>query len=176
MIRAVVLGIFTGLIILAGYVVYYTGFYKEVRIEVGEAGPFLILTQDHYGPYHLIVPKIEAVEKWVKAQGKDCSRSLGQYFDHPDEVEQERLRSRGGCIVDARIDQTPVDMKYDEIPRQKYVIAVFEGAPGVGPLRVYPKVAEFIETKNLQGLPGVIEVYTVLSPTEVTTTYYFPVQ
>lgn len=176
LIRTALLGVLTGLLILAGYFVYYTGLYKDVRIEVAEAGPFLILTKEHFGPYHKIVPNIEAVETWVKAQGKDCTRSLGQYFDHPDDVEQERLRSRGGCIVSEKIENAPSEFKYDTIPRQRYVIAVFEGAPGVGPIRVYPKVSEFMETKNFKAGKGLVEVYTVHSQKEVTTTYFFPIE
>lgn len=166
-----------GILLACGlYIASYTGYFKEVRIETGKAGPFLVLAKEHFGPYHEIVPKIEAVEGWVKAKGGDCTRSFGQYFDNPAETEAARLKSRGGCILTAKLEGIPEEFKYDEIPEQNYVKAVFEGSPGIGPLKVYPKVEAYVRDHNLKPKPSVLEVYVVHSPTAMTTTYYFPVE
>jgi len=174
--RSLVLAFFIVILSAAGYVIFYTGMYKEVQISETKAGPFLVLAKKHFGPYHKIVPQIEEVERWVKAAGGDCKRSFGQYFDNPEAVEQERLRSRGGCILENRLEGAPSDFEWDTIPEYQAVMAIFEGSPGVGPIRVYPKVAEYFETKNLKSLPGVMEVYLIHGPKAMTTHYFFPIE
>lgn len=176
MIRAMFLGTVGIVVACLLYVAYYTGYFKEVRIETGKAGPFLVLAKEHFGPYHEVVPKIEAVETWVKGKAADCTRSFGQYFDDPQTTESARLKSRGGCIMVAKIEVIPDDFKYDEIPEQNYVKAIFEGAPGIGPMKVYPKVEKYVREHGLKPKPGVLEIYVIHGQTAMTTTYYFPVE
>lgn len=178
MIKAVLLGILTAVIGFAIYLTNYLGTFKEVKISQGEAPVFTLLGKEHIGAYHKIVPVIEEVETWAKARGIDCTQSFGLYLEDPRRAEEERLHSWGGCWIDEKQtpSELPADFKIQKWTAPLFVKAVFDGSPGIGPLKVYPKVEKWFEENHLTRLPGTLEVYVVRSEKEMTTTYYFPAE
>lgn len=179
-IRYVILPLLIAVIVFVGYVLSYVGYFKPVILEEKTAGPFHLIYKEHTGPYHKIAPVIEEVEHWATEQKIDCSKSFGYYLDNPDIVEEPRLRSWGGCLIDTTKDKIPAALpegfKTKDLPEQKYVIATFEGSPAIGPQKVYPKVYEYIEKRRLSAKGPVLEQYVIHSETSMTTTYYFEVQ
>lgn len=160
------------------YMYFRLGMNKEVALEAREAGPYKILYVKHTGPYYKIAEKIEYVEKWAKANGIACQKTFGQYIDDPQSVDEDRLQSQGGCIVES----LPADLKLQEemivgeLPERKYLIGKFNGAPSVGPYTVYPKAFDWI-AKNESALEGpIVEIYEIKSDTEVLTEYLFPIK
>ena len=164
---------------ITGFFIYlyiYLGGYKNVDLKVSQESVFHTLYKDHLGAYHKIVPTIQEVETWAKSNGVDCTRSFGLYIDDPDTVEEIRLRSHGGCLVSEYPKNLPENFKTDDIPAKSYVIAIFDGAPSIGPMKVYPRAYQFAKEKGLQISGAVMEVYVVHSEKAVTTTYYFPLK
>ncbi len=160
------------------YMYFRLGMNKEVVLEAREAGPYKILFLKHTGPYFKIAEKIEYVEKWAKANGIACDKTFGQYLDDPKAVSEDRLQSQGGCIIgEIPKDVKPQeDMIVGELPKRKYLIANFDGAPSVGPYAVYPKAFDWI-AKNSISLDGpIVEIYQVVSEKEVLTEYLFPIK
>ncbi len=152
------------------------GSFKPVAIFEAEKGPIQIVFKKHVGAYHLIVPVIEEVEKWAKANGETCRLSFGEFLDDPDKTVEDRLRSNGGCIVEKKWDMgLPAGYGYREIPRHLYVQAEFEGAPSIGPIKVYPKVKDYISSHGYTQVGPTYEVYEITSPSSVKTTYDFPI-
>ena len=174
-IRYILLPLLFGIIIFVTYLMNYLGAFKPVIISEQVAGPFLMIYKDHTGPYHKIVPVIEEVEKWAKENGFDCRLSFGEYLDNPKESEEARLRSHGGCLVQQIPANLPQEIKSQSLPESKYLKAVFEGSPGIGPMKVYPKVIKYALEQKLQVKEAVIEVYEIHSGNSMTTTYYFEV-
>lgn len=160
------------------YMYFRLGMNKAVVLEAREAGPFKILYIKHTGPYYKIAEKIEYVEKWAKANGVSCEKTFGQYLDDPQAVAEDRLQSQGGCIIAEIPDEVSIqnEMLIGELPKRKYLIANFDGAPSVGPYTVYPKAFEWIAA-NSSALEGpIVEVYNVLNEKEVRTEYFFPIK
>jgi len=172
-----ILGVVLG---LAGFFFFSLGAYKSVEIQETNQPGLHLLYLDHSGPYHKIVTTIEKVEAFAKAEKLDCHLSFGQYLDNPQEVEEGRLRSRGGCLTrepsgyNQIAAKLPPDFKILDLPAQKWVQAVFTGSPAIGPLKVYPKVMDYFNAKGVKMGAFSLEQYEVLSPKEVTTTYLFP--
>lgn len=163
----------------SAYLAHYLGAFKGVDIKEEVRGPYTMIYKVHTGPYHKIVTAIGAVEDWAKTQGIDCSLSFGQYFDNPDTQEEARLRSYGGCLVKTAPANLPEEFKAEELPARKYVTAVFEGSPGIGPMKVYPRVNDYMKEHKLQMDGAVIEVYEIhdfAKKNAMTTTYLFPVK
>ena len=157
----------------------YLGAFKGVDIVEASQGPFTTVYLEHVGPYHKVNKIIEQVEKFMASQGAPCGRTFGEYMDDPQNVEEARLRSRVGCIVQTSPANLPEGYKIGEIPARKYVVATFTGSPGIGPLKVYPRVNDFMLKQNLKQSGSVVEIYEIHSITEknaMTTTYLFPVQ
>lgn len=159
------------------YLSTYLGAYKKVEITQGEQGPLKIVYIDHLGPYHKMNKDIEVVEKFFVQDGHPCGRTFGEYIDDPQVTEEARLRAKAGCIVEDYPKNLPEDFKTGEFAAKKYVIAVFTGSPGIGPLKVYPRVNDYMKEHHLQQDGALIEIYEIHSITEknaMTTTYLFP--
>lgn len=176
-----------GLFIFVLYVLQYTGAFKSITLGVDQRGPYTILYKQHVGAYHKIVSVIEEVETWAKKNGLKCRLSFGEYFDNPAIVEEGRLQSRGGCLIDPleKSDNDvfekiksmlPEDFKADVIPESKAVVALFTGAPGIGPLKVYPKADEFIQKGQLKKKGPVLEIYEIFDNKSMQTTYIWPIE
>jgi len=187
MIRHTLLAIALGFILFFLYLFQYTGAFKSVTINKDERGPYSVVFKEHTGPYHKIAGVITEVEKWAQQNGLKCRLSFGEYFDDPRIVEEGRLKSRGGCLIDPLVKEEaekieslksnlPTDFKLDVIPKTKAVVALFTGAPSIGPLKVYPVAEEFIEENRLKRKGSIVEIYEVFDRNNMQTTYIWPVQ
>jgi hypothetical protein len=174
--RLILICVFLVIVSLIGSLYFKLGGYKSVEVSEGDGGPFRIVYKHHTGAYHTTVTVIEEVEKWAKANGEPCQISFGEYLDDVDTVPEDRLQSNGGCIV-AREWKSglPDGFLYREEPRRHFVKAEFEGAPSIGPLKVYPKVRDYIAHEGLKQSSAVFELYEIQSEDAVKTTYLFSV-
>ena len=172
---------FVAMVILsfAGFLAFHLGALKPVHITEEDRPEMHGLYENHVGPYHKTVSVIEKVEAWAKENKIDCHLSYGEYLEDPQTVEEARLKSRGGCIVEKLPWKLPEELHTIDYPKRHYVVAIFDGSPGIGPLKVYPKVAEYMGKHSLQQNGPVLEIYEIHSreKTEsMTTTYLFPVE
>lgn len=174
MVRGFVAGILASVIGLAVYLTFHLGLFEPVQISQENREAFRIFFRSHTGAYFEIASIIDDVERIARDHGISCSRTFGEYLDDPKIVDQDRLRSRGGCIVDER-DSLPSGLEQDEIKSDRYVVAHFSGSPAVGPWKVYPRVFEFMNSSKLEASGPTIEIYTLKS-NSIATEYLFPVR
>ena len=166
-----------------GSISWKLGAFRDVAIETGNDGPYVVLAKEHLGAYHKIADVILEVETWARSQGEPCSQSFGEYFDDPERTDEDRLRSRGGCILSKNSPEDLEKMKaalpagydVDSIPQRPYILAKFDGAPSLGPLKVYPHVLEYAKLNRLEITGAVVEIYQVESERSGTTRYLFPI-
>ncbi len=165
---------FSIILLFIAYLAFYLGAFKPVTIDMGEFGPFHLVYTKHLGAYHKIVPVIESVEQWVKTQNESCAQSFGEFLDDPKQMEQERLRSHGGCLVNQPL-QTPLPAEFEQrtLPSQFFIRAHFEGSPAIGPYKVYLKAQNLMREKGLVPNGPVFEIYELLPNQKIKTTYYF---
>lgn len=175
------IGKYLGLLLLAvlslmTYLYFYLGFTKSVNIQVEQRGPFVLVYRNHIGAYHMIGPTIEAVEQWAKDQNLRCALTFGEYLDDPAALDQDRLRSRGGCLFQSLPPTLtlPTDMMREERPQRRYVVGRFEGSPSIGPFKAYPEIQKYIETHRLKNEGAVMETYFIQGD-KVVTEFLFPV-
>jgi hypothetical protein len=159
------------------FVLLRLGAFKEVHITEMAEGPFFQVYQKHLGPYHLIVPKMEEIEVWLKKNKFDCDcpMTFGEYLDDPEQVDADRLQSYAGCIVpsDMSKEKMPEHFLFREVPRRNYVTATFQGAPSIAPYKVYPKAFRYFEERKNKKFSGPItEIYKPRRIFE--TEYLFP--
>lgn len=167
----------------AGSLAYRLGAFKDVQVERRFDGPYFAVSKEHMGAYHKIATIISEVEAWAKANGEPCLLSFGEYFDNPETVDEDRLRSRGGCLTSndkiktlASSGQLPVGYSAASIAARDALVANFAGSPAIGPWKVYPKVMADMKTLDLELNGPVLEIYEILSPTSGRTRYVFPVR
>lgn len=174
--------LFLALILAAvGFVFYlysYLGFSRPVEIQIEKREALHLLFKNHLGAYHQIGPVISEVEQWASAQNVHCPQTFGEYVDDPAALDQDRLRSRGGCLLTSPLNEKlelPKDFSHEDRPSRQYVVARFQGSPSIGPMKVYPLAQKFIEDQRLKPSGAVIEIYTI-NGQEVTTEFLFPIE
>lgn len=171
MIKGFLLGsLFAGLSLIA-YLAVHLGFFEPVRITEEIRGPYHLLFEDHRGSYFKIAELIDRVERDVKSKNLDCGKTFGEYFDNPSEVDEDRLRSRAGCLNENPYPATP-PYQSAELPAQKFVVAHFNGSPAIGPWKVYPKAKAYIEQHHLNRRGESLEIYS-RSGESISTEYLF---
>jgi AraC family transcriptional regulator len=174
--RAILATIF---IIIAFAIVFYVrlGAYKSVTMAATEMGPYHFVFEKHTGPYFKIAAVIDTVEAWAKAHGESCNPSFGEFIDDPNEISEDRLQSRGGCVMSANFKQALPEGAFERTQAKRlYLVAQFDGAPSLGPLKVYDKAGAWMKDQGYQSDGAIIELYTVHSPTSVHTDYLFPIK
>jgi AraC family transcriptional regulator len=180
-----ILGAIVGVILgIATYFSLYLGAFKPVVLAEKTEGPLTLIYKVHIGAYHKIVPTLDEVQAWVESQKLVCQRTFGEFLDDPRVNEEGRLRANVGCVIENSTANLPVPLptlypegfKHDVRPAKKYVTAVFEGSPAIGPSKVYPKVEEYFEAKNSKQAGPAIEIYEIHSQKAMTTTYLFPME
>lgn len=160
---------------LIAALLFRLGSFKEATITEDTRGPYMLVFKNHVGAYHKITPVIEEVEKWAKENGEKCRYSFGEFMDDPDKVDEDRLRSIGGCVVEKAWDFTlPAGFGFREYPSRPYVVGTFDGAPSIVSFKVYPKAKEYLEAHSYKLSAPVLEIYEVISPEKVNTTVLFP--
>lgn len=179
MLKHFLFAILLSILILLGYVAYHVGYFKPVILSEVPAQQFLLFGKHHLGPYHEIVSKIKEVEEFLKTKGFPCQESFGLYLDNPESIEQARLRSFGGCLVPNTLEfqKYLAELEGSELhvwEAQNFIEAKFEGSPGVGPFKVYPKVAGYLQSKRLESQASVLEKYVMVDANTMVTYYYFP--
>lgn len=186
MIKHTLIALFIGLVSFIIYLMVHLGVWKNPEISMMETKPRKLLVKNHLGAYHKINPIIQSVESFAKKFELECSETFGEYLDDPTVINEDRLRSRGGCIVPFETDFintkfTAADLKQEdleliELPAAKYVTAVFTGSPAIGPYKVYPKIDRYMQNHKLVRKGSVMEVYKITSATEMTTTYFVNIE
>jgi AraC family transcriptional regulator len=159
----------------AGGVAIYVGAFKPVTISEEQLDAMSMLYVEHIGPYHKVVPSMEKVEAYAKSIGLKCIQTYGEYLDNPETIDQERLRAHVGCVLesDETLPETiSEEFKVDSKDPRTYVVARFEGAPSIGPFKVYPKMNDWAKQNKREVMGSVIEIYTITG-NQVSTRYLF---
>ncbi len=176
----IILSFFSLIFWIGLYLYLHLGFSKPVDIEVTEFPAVTLIYKEHIGAYHKIGPVIESVESILREQGISCSMTFGEYLDDPGEIEEDRLKSYGGCLFFEGSDfierfKLNESLMTREIEGRKVVQARFKGSPSIGPIKVYPKIDEIIQDQRLVRTAPIMEIYEIQGDS-VTTTYVQPVQ
>jgi len=154
---------------IAGVVAYLSkhGLFYSVSISEQNKGPYLLVYKKHIGDYK-DAGKItnEIYYDLLNNHGLETTKGFGLYYDNPQQVEKEKLRSIAGCIIEGKSieELEAIAAKYaiKEYPASQSVVASFPNKGMVsiilGVFKVYPKLGAYIENNNYTAVP-IMEVY-----------------
>ncbi len=159
---------YLALILIGGFAfgIYYFGIIQEIQINEQEIGPFKVVYETHLGDYSEIGKVQDKIYDSLISDGINTTKGFGIYYDNPDKVKKENLRSEVGVIIESE-DYSKVSTlkgKYNikDIPRSKSIVATFpyrnKFSIMLGVFRVYPKLNDYIESKGYAESP-VMEIY-----------------
>ena len=175
-ISIIILFTLTGvLLILNAY-----GLFTDVTFSKHRIGPYLLVFDKWEGDYKVTGAVMKKVSNQLqKEHGITCSHQFGLYFDNPEKVQTEKLRSIGGCVVKEKTfeDLEALRLKHSvyQFPQTQAVASEFpfKGQLSIvfGLMKVYPRLSEYLQTHHLT--PGAImELYdnekiTYIAPTDI---------
>jgi hypothetical protein len=110
------------------------------------------------------MPAFDSVYNKLKAAQINASIGIGIYWDNPQIVPAQKLRSYCGSVYDLKdsliIDKT--GLKKGTINHKKYAVIEFPIKSAlsyiVGPMKCYPVFSEYFKNKGIQASEG-IELY-----------------
>lgn len=143
-------------IALAG-TAYFLGIFNPVSIEKAVAGPYTIACLDHIGPYKNICSKIKNAKKLLDGQQITPIAACGIYYDNPKTVASDKLRSRGGFIIE---DNSKLEiLEKLAIPSREVVIATVKAHPAIAAMKTYPAIQKWLAANNSSISGPCLEIY-----------------
>lgn len=139
---------------------YYLGAFKSVEIVEGEVEPMIIMYKPVVGEYSQSADVMDEMYYKLEEFGVSPTQGVGIYFDNPQMVETEKLRSVVGNIITEDMYATLRDSNADVL--NEYEIAVLGNRDAylaefpfrnqfsviVAIMKVYPEINElFVEEK-----------------------------
>lgn len=144
----------------------WMGLFGSVKVTTVTMGPITYAYEPFTGPYHKTLPAFEAAYAKLSGINMNVTRGIGVYYDNPDEVAAEKLRSECGSIIEekdlGRIGDVKNVIAVKTIPAGEYLRAEFPIrnmlSYMIGPMKVYPAIGAELKRLNAPSQPG-IEIY-----------------
>jgi len=145
------------LLIAAGVILLSAGYTQNVTVTEKDLPAMEIVYEDFTGPYSKTGKVMDDLYQSLKKDGINPVQGIGLYFDNPENVPQDKLRSKVGSVIPAvSADQlSMLKKKYKTltVPAGKYLYSSFPKknvfSYMVGPMKVYPVIGRYITEKAI---------------------------
>jgi len=147
---------------------YYGGF-SSIDVTTSVEGGETVIYKDVVGDYSQTPVITDEIYHTLLNEYKiETTKGFGVFYDNPQQVDKNKLRSKVGCILDSEIDsltQAKLSDKYKImiLPKGNYVTTEFpmKGMLSVmiGIFRVYPAINKYIEENNITEDGPITEIY-----------------
>jgi len=164
--KKLLLVIFVLAVVIVG-LLFYLGFFSKVVIREKEVGPFGLVYAEHVGDYKKIASVQEKIYYSLLDGDKiSTTKGFGIYFDDPNKVKTEKLRSVSGCILEAKdlTKLSDLSKKYKTklIDKQNMLMVEFPYKNSfsimLGVIKVYPIINQHLEEFKLPPME-IMEIY-----------------
>lgn len=142
------------------------GLMQRVHVEQRMMPGYRIMGVEHQGPYEKIGDAFNRIHQVADENGV-AVQMIGVYFDNPNEVAEDSLRSLAGLVV-SEADSSKLSairgLKALSIPPGNAAVSSFETGGMVsmiiGAMKSYPQLTEYVTEKGIaEDVVFVYEVY-----------------
>jgi hypothetical protein len=154
------------LVLLTTVYGFFGGFHK-VKIQTINTGGKILVYENVTGAYNQ-ASKIsnKVYYELLNQYGIETTKGFGIFYDNPKNVEQNKLRSEIGCIVENidnnTLDKLKANFQVKILPNENYLVAEFpfKGFLSIimGMIKVYPIIGKYITENNFENGP-IMEIY-----------------
>ena len=146
---------------------YFYGYFASPTISEEITGPYILVYEKHSGDYKNSARIMEGIHyDLVNNHHLETKQGFGIYYDDPEKVGKEQLRSLIGCIVksDTGLLDPDLQSRYivREFPSGLSVVATFpykgQLSIAAGVIRTYPVLKAFLQERKLPASP-IMEIY-----------------
>lgn len=165
--------VFISIIVLFLSVYAYFGGFRTVEFEERNTGGEIFVYEKVTGNYKQSPVVMDSIYyALLNDFGIETTKAVGVYYDNPQHVEEAKLRSEIGCLLDTPVDSILIAklsdrFKVKALPEGRYVIGEFPNKGSlsviVGILNVYPALDKFINERRYKVNGPITEIYDVPS-------------
>jgi len=170
MLKIILLVVFVLIVIILAFYAYYGGFTSvEVRTEM--QGGETVVYEEVTGDYSQTGTVSDRVyNDLLDGFQIETTKGFGIFYDNPQQVDKDKLRSEVGCILDfqpdsAKIAELSKKFKVKILPKTNYVVTEFpfkgQMSIMVSLFRVYPAIQKYIDGNGINGNSPVMEIYDI---------------
>lgn len=162
----IIVFIFLGLITA---VFGFFGGFNKINLQTINTGGEILIYENVIGAYNQAAKVSNKIYYELLNNEKiETTKGFGIYYDNPKNVEQSKLRSEVGCVLE-NSDQSTIDKlkeKYQVkiLPQEDCLVVEFpyKGFFSImmGMIKVYPIIGKYISENNLNDGP-IMEIYDV---------------
>lgn len=148
---------------------YYGGFYK-IQITTEKQGGETVVYQEITGDYRQSGQVMDKIYYSLLNDYKITTyKGIGIYYDNPQKVEKDKLRSEAGCIIEendyTKLSDLPENFKIKRIDTKEYITTSFpyKGKMSVmfSIMKVYPALQKYTADNGFNEEGAVIEIYDI---------------
>jgi hypothetical protein len=137
---------------------FYMGFFSDLNVTEKEVGPYTIMYERFVGPYKDTGPIFEKVNAAAKKEGLTAIDGIGIYYDNPQLVVADQLRSDCGIVIEekdlAKVPSLQKKYKVMTLPKKMCIVAEFPIRNTLsymfGPMKAYPTLTAYAKKKALK--------------------------
>lgn len=164
----IILGVIICLIIIASMIYANYGGFSKLRFQINKEGGETLVYKEMNGPYNQSGQVISKLGFDLKNEFKiEPSRMFGTYFDDPRKVDESKLRSEVGCILEAsdtaRVYWIKAKFNVKICPVKNYITTEFpyKGRMSImiGLMKVYPALMKYVKENGYSDAGPIMEIY-----------------
>ena len=155
------------IILMSTVYLAYFGLFAGVEIKEIKKGPWVFVYEKHTGSYSGTKNVADKIYRALSKEEKiETPRGIGIFYDKPGDVEEAKLRSIAGCLLEekdlARVPKLEKKYRVGEVPAGSVLFVEFpmKGRLSIimGAIKVYPKLNALMKHKKYTPVP-IIEIY-----------------
>jgi hypothetical protein len=163
--KVFLIGLAIVIVVVMGLLGYW-GLFAKISISEKDLPAMTLVYEKYVGPYMETGKIIMKLSKDLAGDNIVTKRAFGIYYDNPGKVAQDKLRSVAGSILEENDAQKASGLtRYNvkEFPATKAIVAehpyVSKMSIILGIMKVYPKLAKYMQTKGYGMQSQIIEIY-----------------
>ncbi len=155
------------ILMLAAGFLFYMGFFTSIKFKEQQMGEYILVYKSLTGDYKNSATAMDEIYHYLKDEYNiETTKGFGIYYDDPEKVAVEKLRSDAGCIIEPgdykKMDDIKRIYQVKNFPQQKCLVAEFpyrnKLSIAFGVMKVYPTLEKEIK-KNEYKVAPIMEMY-----------------
>jgi len=140
------------LLLLLGYM----GLFSKTVVTEKEMGPYMLVYQSFVGPYQQTGKIFSEVSNKLKIDGIITEKGIGIYYDNPQVVPSDKLRSDCGSVIEGNnlllLEKVKDKYQVKNIDKKNCLVAEFPIKNSfsymLGAMKTYPTLMKYAKDKN----------------------------
>ena len=134
---------------------YYLGIFQKMEVSESSFGPYQVLYREHKGAYEKVGEVFREMMDYQEKVKINSEMMFGIYYDDPEKIEEHKLRSEIGLVLNKedhkrlKAENKDEKIKFKSIPRREYIFTIFPyknmASAFIGIFKAYPTIDTYVD-------------------------------